>query len=398
MSDLAQVVLKKNCDRRIRAGHLWVFSNEIDVELSPLAAFEAGQLVRVNTSSGQFVGYGYINPASLICVRLLSRDQKHVPDTSLLVHRIKVALGLRQRLFDKPFYRLIYGESDFLPGMAVDRFGDHLAVQLTTAGAEKLGEQFIEALIKVIKPVSIVLRNDSASRQREGLESFIRVVEGEAPEYYQIEDAGVKYQVPSSGGQKTGWFYDQRPNREWLEKLVTDCRVLDVFSYVGAWGIKAAVAGANQVMCVDSSADALDRVEENARLNNVEDRLVTLQGDAFQALKALREEREKFDVVIIDPPAFIKRRKDYKSGLEAYNRLNRLAMQMLGREGMLVSCSCSFHMPRAELQKAMLTAARHHDRHMQILYQGYQGADHPVHPAIPETEYLKSIFARILLA
>lgn len=390
--------LKKNEERRIRAGHLWVFSNEINVKETPLDQFEAGQLVDVQSSNGKSLGIAYINPASLICARLLSRDPKHPPCQSLLVHRIKVALSLREQFFDKPFYRLVFGESDFLPGLVVDRFGDVLSVQITTAGMETMKNDIIAALEKVVRPQAILLRNDSSSREREGLPLYVESVLGEVPETVLLEDMGVQYEAPIQTGQKTGWFYDQRMNRQCLTGIVKEKRVLDVFSYIGAWGVKAAVEGASEVVCIDSSAQALELVGINAQHNDVVDKMSGIHGDAFDALKELREEHEKFDVVIVDPPAFIKRKKDFNQGREAYHRLNKMAIQVLAKDGILVSGSCSHHMPRAELQKTMLQSARHLDRNMQILIQGYQGPDHPVHPAIPETEYLKAIFARIIPA
>ena len=231
----------------------------------------------------------------------------------------------------------------------------------------------------------------------EGLTSYVEAAIGEIPEEVDVYDMGVQYRVSVLQGQKTGWYYDQRMNRRYLGDMVKAARVLDVFSYVGAWGVKAAVAGASNVVCVDASAQALSFVTQNANLNKVEDKVSVLQGDAFDVMKGLRADKEKFDVVVVDPPAFIKRKKDYKNGLEAYTRLNQQAIQLLDKDGILVSGSCSHHLPRHDLQKLMLQSARHNDRNMQILHQGYQGPDHPIHPAIPETDYLKAIFARVTL-
>jgi 23S rRNA (cytosine1962-C5)-methyltransferase len=395
MIDCPVIKLKKDEDRRIRAGHLWIFSNEIDVASTPISTMPPGTMVAVNTHNGKFLAYGYLNPASLISIRILGRDQDYYPNESLLVHRIKIALSLRQRLFPLPYYRLIFGESDFLPGLVVDRYGDYLVVQITTAGMESLKDSVIAALEKVLHPKAILLRNDSSAREMEGLASYIESVVGEMPEEIELEDMGVKYRVSVLQGQKTGWFYDQRMNRKFLGDVVKNARVLDVFSYVGAWGIKAAVEGASAVVCVDASANALSYVQQNAQLNKVENKVSSLQGDAFDVMKGLRVDKEKFDVVIVDPPAFIKRKKDLRNGLEAYSRLNQLAIQLLEKDGILVSGSCSHHLSRHELQKLMLQSARHNDRNMQLIYQGYQGPDHPIHPAIPETEYLKAIFARV---
>ena len=390
--------LKKNEERRIRAGHLWVFSNEVNTKETPFEQYQPGQLVDVQASNGKSLGLAYVNPASLICARMMSRDPKYPPDQSLLVHRIKVALSLRETYFDKPYYRLVYGESDFLPGLVVDRYGEILVVQITTAGMEVMKNEIVAALDKVLRPNGILLRNDSLAREREGLPSYVEAVLGDVPEVVQLEDSGVAYQTSVRTGQKTGWYYDQRLNREALAHFVKGKRVLDVFSYIGAWGVKAAVEGAKEVICVDASAPALEQVGINAELNNVADRMSGLQGDAFDVLKSLRLDKERFDVVVVDPPAFIKRKKDYQEGREAYRRINQLAMQVLAKDGILVAGSCSHHMPRQELQKTLLQSARHLDRNMQVLLQGYQGPDHPVHPAIPETEYLKTIFCRIIPA
>lgn len=387
--------LKKNEERRLRAGHLWVYSNEVDTRATPLSGFQAGQQVRVESSAGKALGMAYINPHSLICARLFSRGG-HVLDRSLLVHRLNIALALRQRLYDSPFYRLVHGEGDNLPGLVVDRFGDWLSVQLTTAGMDAVRDDVVEALVKVLKPAGIILRNDSGMRALEGLDQYVEVAWGEVPDEVEVDEGGVRFGVSLHGGQKTGWFYDQRENRLRLRRYVRNARVLDLFSYVGGWGIQAADAGAEQVVCVDASADAADRVLANAERNGLAEKVTAVQGDVFEALRALRAEGERFDVVVCDPPAFIKRKKDLKAGSEAYRRVNQMAMQLLDRDGLLVAGSCSYHMSRESLQKAMLAGARHLDRELQILEQGYQGMDHPVHPAIPETDYLKAIFARVL--
>ncbi|NOX09679.1 MAG: class I SAM-dependent rRNA methyltransferase [Gammaproteobacteria bacterium] len=394
-SGLAPLVLKKREDKRLRAGHLWVYSNEIDTQKTPLSGFAAGEQVELQTSSGKAMGIAYVNSASLICARLVNRDISHPLNTSLLVHRIKIALSLRERIYEKPYYRLVYGEGDLLPGLVVDRFDDILVMQITTAGMEQVKLQIIEALEKVLKPQAIHIRNDSAIRQQEGLQQYTES-HGEVPEYVDLWENDNPFRVSVMAGQKTGWFYDQRENRKRLFPYVKDCRVLDLCSYVGGWGIQSATRGASQVVAVDSSSAALDQLEENARINKVDDRVQTIQGDVFDVLKVLREEREHFDIVIVDPPAFIKRRKDYKAGAAAYQRINQMAMQVMSRDAILVSASCSYHMEIPALQRAVLQASRHVDRNLQLLERGRQGADHPVHPAIIETEYLKAIYCRVL--
>ena len=395
MNTPASLKLRKNEERRLRAGHLWVFSNEVDTKATPLDQFHPGDQVQITDYKDKFLGHAYINPHSLICARLVSRDKKYALDQSLLTHRFKVALSLRERLFADPYYRMVFGESDALPGLVVDRFGDTLSVQITTAGMEAQKEAIIAALDKVLKPKSIILRNDSAVRQLEQLPSYVETALGDTPDTLKIIENGCQFLAPAMSGQKTGWFYDHRLNRERATHYVKGLRVLDVFSYMGAWGIPAATRGASEVYCIDASATALDQLEANAKLNNVADKLTTIQGDAFEALKALREDRQRFDVVLLDPPAFIKRRKDVKPGLEAYRRINQLAMQLLSRDGLLVSASCSHHLERSRLQQILLKNSRHLDRNLVLLEQGYQGPDHPIHPAIPETEYLKAFFCRV---
>lgn len=391
----APLRLKKQEDRRLRAGHLWVYSNEVDSAATPLGAFVPGQPVVIEAHNGKPLGSGYVNPHSLICARLVSRDPARHLDRSLLVHRLNVALALRERLYAAPFYRLVYGEADGLPGLVVDRYGDVLVVQCTTAGMELARAAILEALDKVLKPRAVLLRNDGSTREMEGLERYVEAV-GEVPGTLTLEEQGVRFQVPLQGGQKTGWFFDQRPNRARLGDYVEGRRVLDVFSYVGAWGVQAAVRGAREVICVDASQAALELARAAARDNGVADRFDVLAGDAFEVLRGLREARERFDVVIVDPPAFIKRRKDSKAGEQAYHRINQLAMQLLQRDGILISSSCSHHLSMDGLQKLLLQSARHLDRDLQLLERGHQGADHPVHPAIPETEYLKTLFCRVL--
>ena len=393
---LPSLRLKANADRRLRAGHLWVYSNEIDVAVTPLNAFEAGDQAILEAAGGKPLGIVALSPNNLICARLLSRDVKHVLDKSLLVHRLNVALSLRERLFDQPCYRLVYGDSDLLPGLVVDRFFDILVVQLASATMERHKDDVLAALIQVIKPSGILLKNDSAARDAEGLERYVDTAFGVVPEWVALEENGVKFEAPVIEGQKTGWFYDHRMNRARLAPYVKGKRVLDLFSYIGGWGVQAAAFGASEVFCVDASAFALDGVERNATLNGCAEKVTCVEGDVFAALRELKAAEERFDVVIADPPAFIKRKKDIKNGEAAYRRLNETAMRLLNKDGILVSASCSMHLDEDNLQNILLTSARHLDRNIQLLERGAQGPDHPVHPAIAETRYIKSLTCRLL--
>ncbi len=393
---LPSLRLKANADRRLRAGHLWVYSNEVDTAATPLSGFAAGDQAILEAAGGKPLGIVGVSPNNLICARLLSRDLKHSLDKSLLVHRIQVALSLRERLFDQPCYRLIYGDSDLLPGLVVDRFHDHLVVQLASATMERNRDAVLEALVQVIKPRGVLWKNDSAARDAEGLERYVDTAFGVVPKWLDLEENGVKFQAPVLQGQKTGWFYDHRMNRARLAPYVKGKRVLDLFSYIGGWGVQAAVFGASEVFCVDASAFALDGVERNAALNGVAEKMTCIEGDVFEAMKELKNSEERFDVVLTDPPAFIKRKKDLKNGEAAYRRLNEAAMRLLNKDGILVSASCSMHLPEDDLQNILLGSARHLDRNIQLLERGGQGPDHPVHPAIPETRYIKSLTCRIL--
>ena len=388
--------LAKDQDRRLRAGHVWIYSNEVDTAQTPLKAFAPGQAVQIENAQGKWLGSGYVNPASLICARIVSRDRAVTLDGSLLVHRVKVALSLRERLYSRPYYRLLFGEADGVPGLVVDRYGDYLAVQITTAGIEGLRDAVVAALVKVLKPRGIVLRNDSSIRELEGLDRYVELAHGEVPEWVDLEEGGSRFRVSLFEGQKTGWFYDQAANRDAFVRHVAGRRVLDVCSYVGAWSVRAAMAGADAVTAVDVSTAALAQVNENAALNDVTGRVATLQGDAFGVMRDLRADREQFDIVVLDPPAFIKRRKDQKEGMLAYRRLNEAALRLLGRDGLLVTASCSFHLHRDELLRTVQQAARHSDRSLQLLQYGQQGPDHPIHPAVPETAYLKAYTLRCL--
>ncbi len=393
-AELPVLRLKHGEDRRLSAGHVWVFSNEVDTDATPLTAFQPGDLARVESDRHRFVGHAYVNPRSLISARIVSRELSHPIDRALLVQRLQLALALRRRLFEQPAYRLLYGESDGLPGLVLDRYDDVLVGQIGTAGMERLRPEITAALQKVVQPRALLWRNDSASRELEGLPLYVETGFGDVPQRATVVENGLKFQVPLGGGQKTGWFFDQAANRRKFLDYVGGARVLDVFSYVGAWGLAAAKHGATDVTCVDSSAPALELLRENAALNEVKAQAV--QGDAFQVLEGLHEARERFDVVVLDPPAFIKRRKDIPKGQAAYRRLNQLGLQLLSRDGLLVSCSCSYHLQQDDLLAAIQKAARHVGRSVQVLEFGGQSPDHPVHPAIPETRYLKAVFCRAI--
>jgi 23S rRNA (cytosine1962-C5)-methyltransferase len=317
-----------------------------------------------------------------------------IPDVAWLAARIRTALSLRDRLYPKPYYRLVYGESDGLPGLVIDRYGSACVVQIGTAGMEALKSQIQAALSQVLRCEAVLFKNDSSAREMEGLPSYVETAAGNFDQPALVMEDGLQFQAPLAQGQKTGWFFDQAANRRALSKYVRKgARVLDVFSYVGAWGVRAAHEGAREVTCVDSSAAALELAAANAERNGL--KIVPRKGDAFEVLEDLVKQGARFDIVVIDPPAFAKRKKDLPKALAAYKRLNQLAIQAIASDGILVSCSCSFHVSAEDLQEAIAKAARGADKHLQILEMGGQAPDHPVHPAIPETRYLKAYFCRV---
>jgi 23S rRNA (cytosine1962-C5)-methyltransferase len=394
LAELAVLRLKRGEDRRLRAGHLWVFSNEVDNEATPLTAFAVGALARVLSDRDLFLGYAYINPHALICARILSRSQVHPPDRSWLEHRLKVALALRERIYPTPYYRIVFGESDGLPGLVLDRYGDLIVGQTATAGMEVWRGEIEAAIASVFAPRALVWKNDGGARELEQLPRQLLTPIGRAPDELQVLEQGLNFSAPLAAGQKTGWFYDQSGNREQWRRLITPgARVLDVCSYAGAWAVIALKHGAREALCVDSSETALAVAARNAAANGVV--VGTQRGDAFEVLDELVRRGERYDAIVLDPPAFIKRKKDIPRGQAAYRKLNQIAMRLLERDALLVSCSCSYHLGAGELQGLIQSAARTTGRFVQVIYSGGQAFDHPVHPAIEETRYLKAFFCRV---
>lgn len=390
MSELSSLRLKKNEDKRLRTGHVWIFSNEIDTASTPLKHFLPGDEVIIQSFNKLPLGVGYINPHSLITARLFSRQLTDRLNVDFFIEKMKQAYSLRLAFFSQPFYRLIFSESDGLPGLIVDRYGEVLVIQINTAGMERRQNIIVEALTYVIPEVaSIIFRNDSTARKMEGLEEKIFIGFGPTPEKLVLEENGVVFEAPTIEGQKTGWFYDHRANRARLSTYVVNKKVLDVFSYLGGWGVQAAKMEAKEVTCIDSSILSSTWINANAKLNNVSDKITVITGDAFIAMKKLIQVKEKYEVVILDPPAFIKKQKDKKEGFIAYQRLNELALKLLTNEGILISCSCSMHLSADDLIQAIRRAGTEIRCELNILEKGHQGLDHPIHLAIPETDYLK---------
>lgn len=381
------VRLRPNEGRRVLAGAPWAFSNEVVLD-APAKALAPGTLVRLAKSDGAIVGTGYFNPHSLIAVRLLSRSHDAEIDADFFASRLHAALQLRTRLFPMPFYRLVHAEGDGLPGLTADRFGQAVAIQVTTAGMEHLTPIVLSALEAVMAPDVIVLKNDAASRALEGLPSSVETIKGRADQI-ELEENGVRYLADPSAGQKAGWYYDQRDNRAFMAGLAKDATVLDAYCYTGGFAIAAACAGASAVTAVDSSAPALDLAGRAAALNGVTCRFE--KADALEAMERFAASGERFDIVVCDPPPFVRARKDLEAGARAYRKLARVAAPLVRRNGFLLLASCSHNMPADRFHQECAAGIARTGRAASLIRNAGAGPDHPVHPMLPETAYLKSL-------
>jgi 23S rRNA (cytosine1962-C5)-methyltransferase len=379
--------LKTGQDRRIKRGHPWVYSNEVDVAATPLKGVTPGAMVRVVDAGGGLIGHGHASPASLIAVRLLSRSETLEDD--LIAQRLARALRWRERVYPQPYYRWVFGDGDGLPGLVIDRYGDACVVQTSTWGMEATLDEIVAAIDAQVAPASIIVKNNSSARTPEGLPAYVEVRRGTAAAL--VQEHGATFEVDLAAGQKTGWFFDQRDNRMRFAGLYRDARVLDLYSYVGAWGVHAAQHGARRVVCVDSSTAAVAAVVANGARNGVASQLSAVRAEVSDYLE---ETKESFDVVIVDPPALIRRRKDLKSGAALYRHLNRAALGRLAPGGLLVTCSCSAQLDPDTLLGIVRAAGRAARRELVIVGRGSMPADHPVHPLLTDTEYLKCLFLR----
>jgi 23S rRNA (cytosine1962-C5)-methyltransferase len=387
---MQKLFLKKNEERRLFAGHHWVFSNELQ---SVPKTIPAGDTVALHAQSEKFLGVGFYNPNSLIAFRLLSRDFEPI-DASFFEKRFRAAHLLRQKLYpESNTYRLVHAESDELTGLIIDRFDTAFSIQTFSAGMEKHLDTIAATLKKLFAPDVIVLRNESELRPLEGLELYQNVVLGDAAQPVTIHDAGIQYRVDILHGHKTGFFLDQRENRKKIRPFSKGKTVLDVFTSDGGFALNAAYAGAKNVLAIDASADALKRVQENAALNKLSS-IETRQSDAFKAMEKLVEEKRTFDVVVIDPPSLTKSKKTVDTALQAYKRLNTLALKLVAPSGILATSSCSHHVDEDTFLDVVRKSSNESKRFIQLLEKSSQAPDHPILLAMPETKYLKfALFA-----
>jgi 23S rRNA (cytosine1962-C5)-methyltransferase len=384
------VRLQPKQDMRVRRGHPWAFSNEIIMD-AEAKALPPGGIVTLTSAGGDRLGTGFFNPHTLIAARLLTSEGNLAIDRAFLAARLVAARNLRDRLYDKPFYRLIHAEADGLPAVIVDRMGDVLAVQLNAAGPDAMADEIVGALVDVFQPKAVVLKNDSPARVFEGLPTGVSLAYGELNGSVEIEENGARFLIDPLEGQKTGWFYDQRESRAFVARFAKDARVLDAYCYGGGFGIAGAMAGAASVTFLDSSASALAAAMASAGLNKVAGKCAPLQEEVFAALAGMAKTGTKFDVVIVDPPAFAKSRKDVPVALKGYRKLARMAAELVAPGGILFAASCSHNVGVENFAEQVTRGVGDASRTGRILRQAGAGPDHPLHPMLPESGYLKSL-------
>ena len=381
-----KVVLKSREEARVLRGHKWIFSNEID---KLLGEPRAGGIVEIVRQNGKFVGLGCYNPHSLIAVRLLTTQREPI-DRSFFIARLRRALLLRKRLYpDNESFRLVHGESDDLPGLIIDKYEDCFALQTLCLGIDMMKDQICDALEELFHPRSIIERNESHLREREGLPMRSGVLRGEAPGPIRIQEAGIVFEVNPSGGHKTGFYFDQRENRLYMRRFAAGSRVLDAYCHDGGFAMHSVAGGAAAVLGLDISADSIERARNNALINGLESRCQFETIDAGPALESLQVRQERFDVVILDPPSFTRTRKNVPAAKKGYEEINRKAIRVLRRGGILATASCSFHITDETFLESIKEAAFKVDRVLRLLEWRSQAPDHPTLPSMPETRYLK---------
>ena len=385
------VTLKKGEGRTLKAGGAWVYDNEID---SIMGSFENGDIVTVHDFDGYFLGYGFINTKSKITVRILSRKKDTVIDDVFLEERVQAAWDYRKQVIDTGSCRLIFGEADFLPGIVVDKFADVLVVESLALGIDKLKQQILDAVKRVLAKDGITVRgiyerSDAKVREQEGMERYKGFIGEPFDTRVEIVENGVKYIVDVEDGQKTGFFLDQKKNRAAMHSVCKGKRVLDCFTHTGSFALNAGIAGATEVIGVDASELGVEQARENARLNGLEDKVSFVCADVFDFLPALEEKGEKFDVVILDPPAFTKSRNSIKNAVKGYREINVRGMKLVKDGGFLATCSCSHFMDPEQFHKTIMEAAHGaHKRLRQVEFRT-QAPDHPILWAADSSYYLK---------
>jgi len=395
LSPYPVVRLKPKADaRRVRFGHPWVFADEVVTDRRT-KALSAGAIVEVQDTERRPLGIAAVNPGSKIFCRLLSRDTDTQINAEWVLAQLTRALELRARFYDAPFYRLIHAEGDGLPGVVIDRFGDTAVFQPNAAWADAMSDAFVAALNALGMP-NVVINGAGRARVLEGLPEVTMVASGAVDGPISVPMNGASYMADLLGGQKTGLFFDQRPNHAFAARLAKGARVLDVFSHVGGFALAALAAGGEHALCVDGSAPALELAQQGATVSGLADRMSTRKGDAFAVLEDLAQQGERFDVVICDPPAFAPNKQALEAGVRAYERVARLAAPLVRQGGYLGLCSCSHAVDLTRFRTACTRGIGRAGHVAQLLHTGLAGPDHPMHPQLAETGYLKALFYRVV--
>jgi 23S rRNA (cytosine1962-C5)-methyltransferase len=389
MPDYPEIGLLPGRQKRLRQGHPWAYSNEVAMDAAA-KALAPGSLVILHAADNEPLGVGFFNPHSLVAFRLLSREPAATIDEDFLAARLASALALRETLFGEPYYRLCHAEADGLPGLVIDRYGAVLVLQVNAAGMERLESQLLGALDRLLAPEAVLLRNDSPVRTLEGLPLEVRLANGALEGPVELREGGARFLADLRGGQKTGWFFDQRHNRAFMASLAGGRRVLDLYCYTGGFAIAAALGDATEVRAIDSSEPALELARRAAALNGVETRCRFERGHAFDAMERLAAAGERFEMVICDPPAFVKSRKDLATGAKGYRKMARLAATLAAPGGFLFLASCSHNMPVEQFAEEVRRGLAQAGRSGRILLSSGAAPDHPIHPALPESAYLKA--------
>jgi 23S rRNA (cytosine1962-C5)-methyltransferase len=386
------VPVSRRAAARVARGHPWVFANEVR---APLAELVAGEPVRIADPGGRVLGVGYANPRSLIAVRVLAAEDRAL-DSRFFVERFRAAEALRRRVrAGARCYRLCHGEGDDVPGLVVDRYDDVYVLASHTAGIDRLVPEIVDALVRTFDPHGVLVKSDSTDRRLEGVDPVIEVAYGEVADAHTIEIDGVRFVLDLRRGQKTGFFFDHVDNRRWLAAHAGGARVLDVFCYVGAWGLACARAGAKSVRGIDGSADAVAWAARSAAASGLDAVARFEKADAIAALRTLVEKNECFDIVVLDPPAFVKSKKKLDEGMRGYREVNRLGMALVAAGGILATSSCSRHVDHAAFVGVLQAAADDAKRSARILTVGRQGPDHPIPLKLPEAGYLDCVFLEV---
>ncbi len=399
--EYAQVTLLPNRQEHIQKGRRWVYRTEI---ASIRGKYQAGDIVDVYDSKGHFVARGYVNPASMITIRILTHDAKQEISYEFLRDQIQRAWEYRQRVMgDTTSCRVIFGEADLLPGLIVDKYGDYLVMQTLALGIDRLKDHIVSALVEVLDPQGIYERNDVPVRELEGLKQISGLIYGEVPSTTVIEENGLKFHVDIHQGQKTGYFLDQRDNHRAMQALVKEqkslknnVRVLDAFTHSGGFGLHAKKYGADEVVLVDVSESAIELTKKNTELNELGEGLEFQVGNAFDLLREYDKEQKRFDIVILDPPAFAKSKSALEGAYRGYKEINLRAMRLLTRGGILITCSCSYHMQTDMFQEMLEEAAKDTGKLIRLREKRAAALDHPVLLGAQETNYLKCFIVEIL--